>query len=150
MPAYTQNELIELFRRSGFKVTPQRLAICEYILSRKDHPNAERILVELQKNYPAISRATIYNTLHVLKQLGLIQELSIDDGMSRYDPNTSIHVNLICHICGNVVDIKDEDLEKAWIQMIAKNRVTPEGQRLDLYYTCEDCVLKNLDSEKSS
>lgn len=148
MPEFPQKELIERLRRSGFKVTPQRLAIFEYILSRKDHPSAERVLVEIQKLHPAISRATIYNTLHLLKQIGMIQELGSGESMTRFDPDMSIHINLICQICGKIVDIKDKELEMAWIKMATKAGVKSVGQRLDLYYICEDCGLKNLDREK--
>ncbi|HME55977.1 MAG TPA: Fur family transcriptional regulator [Candidatus Lokiarchaeia archaeon] len=132
--------MADRLRQSGLKVTPQRLAICKYILSRTDHPNTDDVLVEMQKQYPAISRSTVYNTLHTLKQIGLLQELCLENDVTRYDPDTGIHVNMVCRSCGKIVDIKDAELETAWRKMVAKTSVIPVGQRLDLYYECENCT----------
>lgn len=143
MPGFTRSELMALLRRAGFKVTPQRLAICEFILSRDDHPNAETVFAEMQQRYPAISRATIYNTLHVLEEASLIEKLGFDDGTSRYEPDRSFHVNLVCKRCGKILDIKHEQLEKAWLDMVASTGVQPVGQRLDLYHECLDCARKH-------
>nr|MDO8088130.1 Fur family transcriptional regulator [Candidatus Sigynarchaeum springense]MDO8116455.1 Fur family transcriptional regulator [Candidatus Sigynarchaeota archaeon] len=139
MSSFTRNDLIERLRSEGYKVTPQRLAICELILGRKDHPNAESIFVEIRKKYPSMSRATIYNTLHLLKKIGLVQEIGFDNGTTRFDPDTSVHINLVCRSCGKIVDVKDDQVEKAWLAMVAKVGVRPMGQRLDLHHQCDDC-----------
>jgi Fur family peroxide stress response transcriptional regulator len=135
----TRDDIIKRLRDNGHKVTPQRLIICEFIINRKDHPNAEQILVEIQKQYPTISRATIYNTLHVMNKVGLIQELGFDDGTTRYEPDLAFHINQICRKCGKIVDMKDQNVERAWNEMLASINITPIGQRLDLYYTCDAC-----------
>lgn len=139
MTNITRSDLIERLRNDGYKVTPQRLAICEFILGRKDHPNAENIFVEIRKKYPSMSRATIYNTLHLLKRIGMLQEIGFDNGTTRFDPDTSVHINLVCRSCGNIVDFKDDQLEKAWLAMVVKAGVKSMGQRLDLHYQCDDC-----------
>jgi len=74
--------LSEELKKKGYKLTTQRLAICKFILIRNDHPTAEVIYQELRKEYTTISLGTIYKTLHLLKSLGLIQELGF-----RYDSN---------------------------------------------------------------
>ncbi len=132
-------ELIDLFREYGLKVTAQRLAICKYILSRKDHPTAEQILVELRKEYPTISLGTVYKTLHLLKDLGLIQELGFNEGSVRYDPYMELHINMVCSNCGEIRDYKPEKMEKLWSAIIAESGVKPNGQRIDIYYECDKC-----------
>ncbi|MEM3381670.1 MAG: transcriptional repressor, partial [Candidatus Bathyarchaeia archaeon] len=70
-------QLIDKFHKKGYKVTPQRLVICEFILSTKDHPTADQIHQELKKKYPTMSLATVYQTLHILSEIGLLQELGL-------------------------------------------------------------------------
>lgn len=133
------NYIIEIFREKGFKVTTQRLAICKYILSRSDHPTAEQIYQELRDKYPTISLGTIYKTLHLLKKLGLIQELGFNEGSVRYDPDMELHINMVCSKCGKISDYKAENVEKLWSAIISDLRIKPKGQRIDIYYECDDC-----------
>jgi len=100
--AMDDQQLITKLRSKGYEVTPQRLAICKLILSSKDHPSAEQIYQEVKKTYPTISLATVYITLDLLKKLGLVQELGFSDRSSRYDPNNSQHINVICPKCGKI------------------------------------------------
>lgn len=132
-------EVVNRLRRAGYKVTPQRVAIFEALLSRRDHPSAEVLFDEIRDRFPSISKATIYNTLHLLEKIGAIQELGFDDGTARYDTNVAFHVNLTCRSCGKIVDIEDDHLEQAWNKMVAATGATPTGRRLDLYHVCEAC-----------
>ena len=133
------NYIIKVFREKGFKVTSQRLAICKFILSRKDHPTAEHIYQKLRDEYPTISLGTIYKTLHLLKELGLIQELGFNEGSVRYDPDMELHINMVCSKCGKISDYKAENVEKLWSALISDLRIKPKGQRIDIYYECEEC-----------
>jgi len=132
-------DLISFFREKGLKVTSQRLAICNFILSRKDHPTAELIHQELRNEYPTISLGTIYKTLHLLQELGLIQELGFNEGSVRYDPDMELHVNMVCSKCGKISDYKAENVEKLWGAIISDLKIKPKGQRIDIYYECDDC-----------
>ena len=131
--------VIGFFREKGLKVTSQRLAICNFILSRKDHPTAEQIYEGLRNEYPTISLGTIYKTLHLLKDLGLIQELGFNEGSVRYDPDMELHINMVCSKCGIISDYKAEKVEKLWNAIISDLRIKPKGQRIDIYYECNNC-----------
>ena len=133
------NDVINFFREKGLKVTSQRLAICTFILSRKDHPTAEQIYQELRNEYPTISLGTIYKTLHLLQELGLIQELGFTEGSTRYDPDMELHINMVCSKCGKISDYKAENVEKLWSAIISDLGFKPKGQRIDIYYECHDC-----------
>ena len=132
-------DLINFFRENGLKVTSQRLAICNFVLSRKDHPTAKQIYQELRDEYPTISLGTIYKTLHLLEELGLIQELSFNEGRIRYDPDMELHINMVCSKCGKISDYKAENVEKFWSAIISDLKIKPDGQRIDIYYECDDC-----------
>lgn len=132
-------ELFALFRKNGYKVTTQRLAIYKFIVTRKDHPSADLIYQELKTDYPTLSLGTIYKTLHTLKELGLIQELGFNEGSIRYDPDMELHINLVCSKCGKIDDYKTENVTELWNVIISNLSVKPIGQRIDIYYECEEC-----------
>ncbi|MHA2390493.1 MAG: Fur family transcriptional regulator [Promethearchaeota archaeon] len=136
--------IIGFFRKRGLKVTTQRLAICKFILSGKDHPTAEQIYQELRIEHPTISLGTIYKTLHLLKELGLIQELGFNEGSIRYDPDMEIHINLVCSKCGNISDYKAENIKEMWNVIISDLGIKPKGQRIDIYYDCSECSKNDL------
>ena len=64
----TEN-ITELLRNNGYKVTPQRLAIYEALCATKEHPKAETLFVKLQPSYPTMSLATVYKTIDILKKI---------------------------------------------------------------------------------
>lgn len=131
--------MIEFLREKGLKVTSQRLAIFNFILSRKDHPTAEQIYQKIRGEYPTISLGTVYKNLHLLKEIGLIQELGFDEGSVRYDPDMDLHVNMVCTNCGKITDYKTDKVEKLWNALISDIGIKPKGHRIDLYYECDDC-----------
>ena len=94
-----------MLREKGFKVTPQRLAIYEALRQTKAHPSAEMIFHELQPLYPTMSLATVYKTIEILKEIGLIQVLNLGEDCFRYDAETHNHPHVRCMKCGRVDDI---------------------------------------------
>ena len=132
-------EIITKLRENGYKVTPQRLAICELVLSSKDHPTAERLHRQLKAKQPTMSVATLYQTLHLLTEIGLLQELGFGEGISRYEPDTSPHINVVCDKCGKIRDYHDENIKELWSRIIKNLGIQPIGQRLDVYTYCEEC-----------
>jgi len=132
-------QLIAKLHDRGYKVTPQRLAICELILSSKDHPTADQIHQEVKKKHPTMSLATVYQTLHLLSEIGMLQELGFGDSISRYDPDTSPHINIICKKCGKIQDYKAESVGRLWSQIVRELGFEPIGQRLDIYRYCDRC-----------
>jgi Fur family transcriptional regulator, peroxide stress response regulator len=139
----TQN-LITAFHKKSFKATPQRLAICKFVLSSKEHPSADYAYKEIKKNYPKLSLATVYQTFHLLTELGLLQELESDGKTSRYDPDTSPHINIICRKCGKIEDYRDENIEAFWTKLKSQLKFMPTGQRFDVYRFCEKCLKKSI------
>ena len=137
-----EQQLITKLRSKGYRITPQRLAICKLVLSSKDHPTAEQIYEKVKKTYPTISLATVYFTLDLLRTLGLLQELGFSDRSSRYDPNTSPHINIICPKCGEIYDYEAESIKKMWFQIVEEMGFKPLRQRLDIYKLCNTCSKK--------
>jgi Fur family peroxide stress response transcriptional regulator len=132
-------QLITKLREKGFRVTPQRLAICEFVLSSKEHPTVDQVYQVVQKKHPTISLATVYQTLHLLTEIGMLQELGFSDGISRYDPNNSPHINIVCKNCGKIQDYESESVRKFLSQITAELKRTLIGQHLEIYTYCDQC-----------
>ncbi|HWO74219.1 MAG TPA: transcriptional repressor [Dehalococcoidia bacterium] len=98
-------ELLNLFRSRGLRITPQRQEIFRVLAGNDTHPTAEAVWAEARKAQPSISLKTVYETLHELVSIGEIQRVNLEAGASRFDPNVSAHHHLICRTCGRMVDV---------------------------------------------
>jgi Fur family peroxide stress response transcriptional regulator len=138
----TDVEIISALRSKGFKATSQRIAICRSILHSADHPTPQRIYEEVKKFHPTVSLATVYNTLGVLEELNLLQNLPLKHVETRLDPNMKPHLNMVCSRCGVVRDVADEYLKEMIKKAAEKVRFSISGQCFLLYGMCESCRKK--------
>ena len=120
------------------KLTPQRLAIMEFLDGNTSHPSAEDVYLGVKEKFPTMSFATVYNTLERLHKDGRVLELSIDTARKRYDPDTSPHHHLICTRCGKVADIKrDFDLQ---VPEDALSGFRVHASHVEFYGLCPECI----------
>lgn len=89
---------------AGHTLTPQRRAIVRFLSGRTDHPTASLIYEAVTKDFPITSRATVYNTLSLLVELGMVATVPGGEEV-RYDPNLSAHHHLRCQRCGALEDV---------------------------------------------
>lgn len=135
----TDAPIIDALRRRGYKATSQRISICRLALGSREHPTAQRIYSQARSVHPTVSLATVYKTLHVLKELRLIQEVSLPQSDTRFDPYMKPHLNLVCLQCGNIRDLDDRTIPEMVARVAATARFTVTGQRLDVYGICGRC-----------
>jgi Fe2+ or Zn2+ uptake regulation protein len=103
------DELTELFRANGRKITAQRQCIFRALQGDVNHPSAERVHERVRREMPHVSLKTVYQTLHDLADLGAIAMLDVGTGSSRFDPNVeTVHHHLVCRSCGKVRDLAVE------------------------------------------
>jgi Fur family peroxide stress response transcriptional regulator len=130
--------IVKDLRKDGYRITPQRVAIIDYILSTESHPTAESMHEVIQKKHPMVSLATVYKTLDLLKKKGIVQELRLAGG-SRYDANVGRHVNLVCVNCGKIEDVDYDLLEEIENKVARKSKYDIVGSKFELYGYCSDC-----------
>jgi Fur family peroxide stress response transcriptional regulator len=99
------DETIKRLREKGIAPTIQRLVVIEYLKKSTTHPTVEEIYEALKGDYPTFSRATVYNTLQVLKKAGLIQELTIEKEKAHYDLRAEPHHHFHCRQCRRIYDV---------------------------------------------
>lgn len=134
-----ESSVTSMLRDKGFKVTPQRLAIYSVLSHTTAHPSAETIFNELQPVYPTMSLATVYKTIEILKEIGLVQVLNAGEDSFRYDANVEPHSHVRCMECGRVDDLENIDAS-AFIQNVSDHtsyEIT--GQQFYFYGICPAC-----------
>ena len=114
----TFTSVIDRLRESGIQPTHQRIIILDYLIEQKGHPTADEINRCLQQKSPALSKATVYNTLKLFSQKGLIHMIATNQDESRYEIADHPHGHFVCSNCGEIFDIDlkpdsiiSEDLE---------------------------------------
>lgn len=130
---------IETYRRRGLKMTPQRLAILEYLDGNTTHPTAEDIYRAVKKKHPTLSFATVYNTLQALIEMGEVMELTIDPVRRHFDPNTTPHHHVICTECGKIGDVFMDYSEELVLPREVTEEFTITSNHIDFYGLCKDC-----------
>lgn len=127
-------------RRAGLRLTPQRQAICEYLAGTDRHPTPYQVYADIAAGHPEISRATVYNTLNTLQQLGAIVEVSFGSDHTHYDTNPEPHINLICLRCHKIVDFAGElALEEVNGRILTETGFQGAAARVDLVGFCAEC-----------
>lgn len=133
------NQAIEVLKSTGVRVTPQRYAILEYLLTSLGHPTADEIYRALEDKFPNMSVATVYNNLRVFKEAGMVRELTYGDASSRFDANMTEHYHIICRECGKIVDFEYPPLLQVEKEAEEKTGFRVETHRMELYGVCNSC-----------
>ncbi|MBX6394914.1 MAG: transcriptional repressor [Alicyclobacillaceae bacterium] len=133
------DEAVGLLKERGVRITPQRTAILQYLLSHRTHPTADEIYRAIQPLYPNVSVATVYNNLRAFQEAGLVRELTAGDHASRFDVNMAPHHHAICDSCGKIVDFYyphvdgvDQILEREFGFAVSE-------QRIEVHGVCREC-----------
>ena len=139
-PVQKRQEMEQALRAAGYRITGQRKAIVDYLVSTPEHPDAYKIFEEVKKVQPRLSLATVYNTLQVLTMNGLIKMLTFRED-NRYEANLSFHINLICTSCGRIQDFEagahmspEEVREKIGFEVMT--------YRMEYHGLCSECKAK--------
>ncbi len=136
--SFSRDQVVDILRTKGVKITPQRLAIIDYLERHRVHPSAEDVYQAILPKYSTISLATIYNTLDLLQNLQIVVKLTIDDKKVNYDYNLQPHDHFFCVTCDNIFDIPAEyDVVKFKAgHMIEQSFVYYKG-------VCKGCLASN-------
>jgi Fur family ferric uptake transcriptional regulator len=137
-PKKIENEL----RLRGYKVTPQRRTIIREIIDSKEHQTPNAIYEKVRREHPSIGLVTIYRTLEMLAELGLICEMHAGGSCRSYlmrRPDEHHH-HLICSDCGKVVDFTDCGLEELEKRISKASHFKINGHLLEFLGQCRKCA----------
>lgn len=134
-----ERELGERLATSGFRFTPQRRAVYDVLIHKRDHPTAEEVFIRAKRAMPEISHATVYNCLDALVQCGLVRQVQLERGATRFCPNMEEHCHYYCDECGAVFDVA--------LTADSSFMPRPKGFKIDHYDiavhgVCAECAKK--------
>ena len=118
---------IDRLRSSGLRPTKQRLSICRVLFDRKEtfHFTIDKLKKKIEKNTKSkVSLATVYNTVHAFKKNGYLKEISLQGNKTFFDTNSNSHHHFYDQDTGDLMDIKNEDIE------VSKLPSAPRGKKI--------------------
>jgi Fe2+ or Zn2+ uptake regulation protein len=125
--------------------TVQRKIILDALTKLNTHPTVDEIYVEVHKDHPSISKATVYRGLRTLAQNKLIRQISLSDGLDRYDKRACRHYHFKCKNCGSIFDVEmeylagiDETVQQKYGFQIDEHDVVFKGICPQCRETCEE------------
>lgn len=107
----SRTDLISLFEKHGILPTPQRVEIAGILLSRPQHLSADQIIERLRETGSSVSKATVYNTLNLFGERGIVKEVMVDPVRKFYDSTTRPHHHFYNVDTGELADIPDEQVD---------------------------------------
>jgi len=137
----------ETCRKSGAKLTHQRLEIFREVAQTGDHPAAETVFKGVRERMPTVSLDTVYRTLWWLKDLGLIKTLGPPRERSRFDANLGRHHHFICTQCGLTRDFYSEKFNKLKLPESVKKIGQGEMTQVEVKGICHQCAAKEKPDE---
>lgn len=134
MTAEDKMTLIELCAHKGMRMTEQRRVIADVIQSADDHPDVEELYRRASEIDPKISISTVYRTVKLFEDSGIIERHDFRDGRSRYETiSDEHHDHLIDLRTGNVIEFRSEEIEKIQEEVARKLGFKLVDHRLELY-----------------
>lgn len=139
-----KNKFTLYLKNRGLRKTPERFAILDRVFSLNSHFDIETLYSMLEEDSYHVSRATIYNTIELLIDCGLVRRHSFDSKHTKYEkvvtasPN---HHHLICTECGKIKEVKDNDFF-AYMNAKKYNAFTTSYYQLYVYGICNNCLRK--------
>lgn len=142
-PPRDDAELAELLRERGLRATSQRVVMHRLLRDHDRHLSAEELLSEAGERLPGISLPTVYATLELFEQLGIVRRVNGGGGTLRWDTRTDAHHHMICRNCGRIEDMDTPlDLERAR-RSAAGAGFHPDRAEIVVSGLCADCARRS-------
>jgi Fur family transcriptional regulator, ferric uptake regulator len=136
-----KNKFLEFLARKKFRRTGQRQAIIEVVFSTDQHFTAEQLLEWSRQHDKSVSRATVYRTLPLLTESGLVRVMDFGKAYKFYDPNYGEHPNhshIICQECHKIVEFESDKIARLESQISRQLGFSVKAQRLEITASCDE------------
>ena len=146
-----RQRFLEFLAQKNLRMTGQRRAIIETVFSTEEHFTAEQLLGWSRRRDKSVSRATVYRTLPLLTESGLVREMDFGKEHKFYDPNYAEHPrhnHIICQDCGKIVEFESEKIEHVENEISRRLGYAVKSHRLQITATCEEFRQRGKCSKK--
>jgi len=132
--------IVSALEDAGYRLTAPRRALADSIAGRSGHFTAEELLDESRRLRSGVTRATVFRTLDVLAELGVVERLDLPSGDHAFVAcEAEHHHHVVCSACGRSTWIADPGLERAAISIGRETGYRIDAHRLELFGLCPDC-----------
>jgi Fur family transcriptional regulator, ferric uptake regulator len=136
------SEIKRRLRQSGHKATPQRVAIIKVVMESTEHLTPSAIYEKVRKVDPEVGEVTVYRTLNILEELGLVCVVYAGGNIQSYIARPAEHHDhLICSECSKVINFTECNLPGLERRLTSETGFIIEEHRLDFYGQCQECYL---------
>ncbi|HVM48939.1 MAG TPA: transcriptional repressor [Candidatus Acidoferrum sp.] len=136
-----RQRFLDFLARKDLRLTGQRRAIMETVFGTEQHFTAEELLAWSRQRDKSVSRATVYRTLPLLAESGLVREMDFGKGHVVYDPNYAErprHNHIVCLDCGKIVEFESDKIEQLEEEVSQRLGFTVKAHRLQITATCDE------------
>ncbi len=124
----------------GYRLTPQRVMVLAAIENSDNHISVEEIYAQIAAKYPQVNISTVYRTLELLEQLGLVTETDLGGGRVRYHPvDKGRHHHLVCQECGAIIDLDESLLSSLKNTLLREYKFSADLKHLAIFGHCVNC-----------
>jgi Fur family peroxide stress response transcriptional regulator len=130
----------QVLKASGVRVTHQRIEVFCEVLNSRLHPDAETVFRGVQARVPTISLDTVYRTLWLLNDLGLITTLGLPHERRRFDGNMRPHHHFVCTRCGLTADFYSDELDRLAVAEAVREFGDVDRTQVEVRGICRKCL----------
>ena len=136
-----KDKLIKFLEGKKLRMTSQRMAIIDTVFGTEEHFTAEQLLEWARQKDQSVSRATVYRTLPLLTESGLVREVDFGKDYKFYDPNYADHPNhnhIICNDCERIVEFESDKISELEDEITSQLGFSVESQKLQIRANCDE------------
>ncbi len=132
-------KIVQILRERGVRITPSRRTVVEAIVSANGHVTADEISEAVESKFPEIHLSTVYRTLDMLEDSGIVDHVHLGHGKAVYHLKNEMHRHLVCEKCSMVIEISEDVLAPLLNEVKEKWHFTLKGDHFALLGLCENC-----------
>lgn len=130
----------EVLDNLGYRLTPQRMLVVRAVEDSDGHVGVDEIFAQVRAHFPRVSLSTIYRTLDLLEELGLVTKSDLGAGRVQYHrADDARHHHLVCQACGHIVDLDEDELAPLWQELLERHGFEVRQRHVAIFGACEAC-----------
>lgn len=139
--ALAKENFTEYLKSGNYRITPERFTILEAVFNFDGHFDADELFFQLKGGGQKVSRATVYNTLDLLVDCGLISKYRFGENHSRYEKvfGRPHHDHLICLQCGDIIEFENDKIVKIQAEVCKEKKFKAQSSTLQIFGVCSKC-----------
>ena len=139
-PEELRELIIDILKEKNINVTEQRISVLEFLYLDDSHPTAEEVYYAMLKTDDKVARATVYNTINIFEEKGLIRVVGFNENVKRYDLYLDEHAHFVCNYCQSIYDVEIPELLRDSKIFDLPDNVVVETQSIIIRGKCSNCI----------